>query len=80
MSKFNIGHIAGITANTTEDLVNRFKEDVPAAKKATRGKVEGWKESVKAEYKKVREGEEDPRMEESVAHKALELTAITGGE
>lgn len=78
MSKLNIGHIAGITANTTENLVDKVKKDVPAAKDATKGRIRGWKDSVKAEYKKVREGEIDPRMQESVAVKAIELT--TGGK
>jgi hypothetical protein len=78
MSKFNIGHISGITVNTTENLINKVKEDVPAAKDATKGKFHSWKDSVKAEYKKVREGEVEPRMQESVATKAIELT--TGGK
>lgn len=93
MSKFNIGHLTGITVNTTEALVNKAKEDVPAAKDATKGKFRGWKDSVKAEYKKVREGEPAPvggwdmdeadnafvrHMQESVATRAIELT--TGGK
>jgi hypothetical protein len=78
MSKFNIGHMTGITVNTTEALVNKVKEDVPAAKDATKGKFRGWKDSVKDEYKKVRQGEVAPRMQESVAVRAIELT--TGGK
>lgn len=78
MGKFNIGHITGVTVNTTEALVNKAKEDVPAAKNVTKGMIKGWKDSVKAEYKKVREGEVDPRMQESVATRAIELT--TGGK
>jgi hypothetical protein len=74
MSKFNIGHISGLTVNGVEKLVDTVKEDVPAAKDATKGKFQGWKNSVKAEYKKVREGEVDPRMTESVAARAIELT------
>ena len=74
MSKFNIGHIAGITANTTEDFIGKVKEDVPAAKDATKGKFQGWKNSVKAEYKKARQGEVDARMSEPIHARAIELT------
>jgi hypothetical protein len=56
MSKFNIGHLSGVTVNTTEKLVDKVKKDVPAATHATKRGMKGWKDSVKAEYKKAREG------------------------
>ena len=75
MKNLNIGHITGVTVNTTEAMVNKVKEDVPAAKDATKGKIKGWKNSVKAEYKKARQGEvTDPRMQEPIHARALELT------
>ena len=77
MKNLNIGHITGVTVNSAEAMANKVKEDVPAAKDATKGKIKGWKDSVKAEYKKARQGEvvtTDPRMQESVAFRAIELT------
>lgn len=52
MSKFNIGHITGVTVNTTEKLAKK----VPVAKDATKKGIKGWKDSIKTEYKNVREG------------------------
>ena len=56
MSKFNIGHISGITVNGAEKLVDLTKKEVPAAKNATKRGLKGLKDSVKEAYKDAREG------------------------
>ena len=95
MSKFNIGHITGVTVNTTEALVNKVKEDVPAAKNTAKKGLKGWKDSVKAEYNTARNGMQigdkvgNPvtRVQDQVARRRLEesiaaraIELTTGGK
>lgn len=63
MKKFNISSIGATTAkavNTTEDLMNKVKSDVPAAKDSGKDAAKKTWGAIKDGYKNTRKGEAVP--------------------